>query len=52
MCPVAMEDNLLGARWSKLLINATFSGLGTVVVGVFGDVSEKKDARRGAVRCM
>ena len=38
MCPVAMEDNLLGARWSKLLINATFSGLGTVVGGVFGDV--------------
>ena len=52
MCPVAMEDNLLGARWSKLLINATFSGLGTVVGGVFGDVSEKKDARRVAVRCM
>ena len=52
MCPVAMEDNLLGARWSKLLINATFSGLGTVVGGVFGDVSEKKDARHVAVRCM
>lgn len=52
MCPVAVEDNLLGARWSKLLINATFSGLGTVVGGVFGDVSEKKDARRVAVRCM
>lgn len=52
MCPVAMEDNLLGARWSKLLINATFSGLGTVVGGVFGDVSEKKDARRVAMRCM
>ena len=52
MCPVDMENNLLGARWSKLLINATFSGLGTVVGGVFGDVSEKKDARRVAVRCM
>lgn len=52
MCPVHEEENLLGARWSKLLINATFSGLGTVVGGVFGDVSENKDARKIAVRCM
>lgn len=28
MCPVHEETNLIGARWSKLLINATFSGLG------------------------
>jgi len=52
MCPVHEETNLIGARWSKLLINATFSGLGTVVGGVFGDVSENKDARKVAVRCM
>lgn len=52
MCPVYEETNLIGARWSKLLINATFSGLGTVVGGVFGDVSENKDARKVAVRCM
>jgi 2-dehydropantoate 2-reductase len=52
MCPVHEEKNLIGARWSKLLINATFSGLGTVVGGVFGDVSENKAARRVAVRCM
>lgn len=52
MCPVHEEPNLLGARWSKLLINATFSGLGTVVGGVFGDVSENKDAAKVAVRCM
>lgn len=52
MCPVHEEENLIGARWSKLLINATFSGLGTVVGGVFGDVSENKDAARVAVRCM
>ncbi len=52
MCPVHEEENLLGARWSKLLINATFSGLGTVVGGVFGDVSENKDAKKVAVRCM
>lgn len=52
MCPVHEEPNLLGARWSKLLINATYSGLGTVVGGVFGDVSENKDGRNVAVRCM
>ena len=52
MCPVHEEPNLIGARWSKLLINATFSGLGTVVGGTFGDVSENKDAKKIAVRCM
>lgn len=52
MCPVHTEDNLLGARWSKLLINATFSGLGTVVGGTFGSVSENKEARKVAIRCM
>jgi 2-dehydropantoate 2-reductase len=52
MCPVWEEPNLIGARWSKLLINATFSGLGTVVGGVFGDVSGSKAARRVAIRCM
>ncbi|MBR2381761.1 MAG: 2-dehydropantoate 2-reductase [Clostridia bacterium] len=52
MCPVHEETNLIGARWSKLLINATFSGLGTVVGGVFGDVSEVPAARKVAIRCM
>lgn len=52
MCPVHEEENLMGARWSKLLINATFSGLGTVVGGVFGDVSEDKAAQKVAIRCM
>ena len=52
MCPVYKEDNLIGARWSKLLINATFSGLGTVLGGVFGDVCDNKLARKIAVRCM
>ena len=52
MCPVHMEENLLGARWSKLLINATFSGLGTVVGGNFGAVSEDKLVRKVAIRCM
>lgn len=52
MCPVEIEENLLGARWSKLLINATFSGLGTVMGGLFGDVSEGKYAKKVALACM
>lgn len=52
MCPVHEEPNLLGARWSKLLINATFSGLGTLMGGTFGSVSENADARKVAIRCI
>ena len=52
MCPVKTEENLIGARWSKLLINATYSGLGTVVGGTFGDVSGVPLPRKVAVRCM
>ena len=52
MCPVEIEPNLPGARWSKLLINATFSGLGTVIGGTFGDVTGDARAREVAVRCM
>ena len=52
MCPVEIEENLLGVRWSKLLINATFSGFGTVMGGRFGDVSESKEARPYVLACM
>ena len=52
MCPVHVEENLLGARWSKLLINATFSGLGTVMGGTFGAVTSSKKGKSVAVRCM
>ena len=52
MCPVVFEDNLPGARWSKLLINATFSGLGTVMGGTFGDVTGNPKARSLAISCM
>ena len=52
MCPVHEEENLIGARWSKLLINSTFSGLGTVIGSVFGDVSENKEVREVALHCM
>ena len=52
MCPVELEENLIGARWSKLLINATFSGIGTAIGGTFGDVCENKLPRKLAAMCM
>jgi 2-dehydropantoate 2-reductase len=52
MCPVEIEPNLPGARWSKLLINSTFSGLGTIIGGTFGDVTGDPLGREIAVRCM
>lgn len=52
MCRVEIEPNLPGARWSKLLINATFSGLGTVIGGTFGDVTGNAASREAAIRCM
>ena len=52
MCPVVLESNLPGARWSKLLINATFSGIGTVIGGTFGDVVSNAPSREIAARCM
>ena len=52
MCPVEIDENLPGARWSKLLINAAFSGLGTVMGGTFGDVTRDPAGRELAVRCM
>ena len=52
MCPVVVETNLPGARWSKLLINATFSGLGTVMGGTFGSVTGNPAGRKAATACM
>ena len=45
MCTVHVEDNFMGARWSKLLINAAFSGMSAVMGGTFGDAAERKDSR-------
>ncbi|MFV0518200.1 MAG: ketopantoate reductase family protein [Aminipila sp.] len=38
MCPVTIEDNLMGVRWAKVFINSTASGMSTVMNGTFGDV--------------
>ena len=45
MCPVEVEDNFMGVRWSKLLMNSAFSGMSAVMGGTFGDAAERKDSR-------
>ena len=46
---VKKSENLLGARWSKLSINAAFSGLSVVTGLTFGEVAKKKKTRKLAL---
>ena len=46
MCPVKVEENFMGMRWTKLLINAVFSGMSAVTGGTFGEVVKRKDSRQ------
>ncbi|MBE7085933.1 MAG: 2-dehydropantoate 2-reductase [Clostridiales bacterium] len=46
---VKKSKNLLGARWSKLAINAAFSGLSVVTGMTFGEVAKKKKTRKIAL---
>ncbi len=46
MCPVEIEDNFMGVRWSKLLINAAFSGMSAVTGLTFGEAAKGKASRR------
>lgn len=44
MGPVTIVDNLMGARWSKLIYNSCMSGMSAVTGSVFGDVLENPKA--------
>ena len=46
MGKVSVSDNLMGLRWCKLLMNATFSGLSTALGTTFGGVMDSEDAMR------
>lgn len=46
MGTVEVEDNFLGTRWSKLLINAAFSGMSAVLGCTFGEAAGPKESRR------
>ena len=46
MGTVEVEENFLGTRWSKLLINAAFSGMSAVLGCTFGEAAGPRDSRR------
>ena len=46
MGPVEVDENFLGTRWSKLLINAAFSGMSAVLGCTFGEAANPKPSRR------
>lgn len=45
MCPVEVEENFMGVRFSKLLINAAFSGMSAVLGCTFGEAAQDKRSR-------
>ena len=46
MGTVEVEDNFIGTRWSKLLINAAFSGMSAVLGCTFGEAAGTRASRR------
>lgn len=48
MCPVQISKNLAGIRWSKLLVNSSFSGMSAALGCTFGAILDEPDAFRCA----
>lgn len=46
MGSVHVEENFIGARWVKLLINSAFSGMSAVCGDTFGAVAKNKESRK------
>lgn len=46
MGPVHIDENFIGSRWSKLLINAAFSGMSAVLGATFGEAAGDKRSRK------
>ena len=46
MGTVEVEENFIGTRWSKLLINSAFSGMSAVLGCTFGEAATPKESRR------
>ncbi len=43
---VEIDDNFIGSRWSKLLINSSFSGMSAVLGCTFGEAAKNKSSRK------
>jgi len=50
MGPTTIVDNFAGARWAKLLINASFSGMSAVMGCTFGEAAANKQSRLCVLR--
>jgi len=50
MGEVKIEENFIGARWAKLLINSAFSGLSVVTGLTFGELTKNKETRLLALK--
>lgn len=46
MGPVELDSNFIGTRWSKLLINAAFSGMSAVLGCTFGEAAKNRESRK------
>lgn len=46
MGPVYLDQNFIGTRWSKLLVNAAFSGMSTVLGCTFGEAVQNHRSRK------
>lgn len=46
MGPVEVEENFIGTRWSKLLINSAFSGMSAVLGCTFGEAASDRSSRK------
>ncbi|MEG0765724.1 MAG: ketopantoate reductase family protein [Pseudoflavonifractor sp.] len=50
MCPVHVSENLMGLRWTKLLVNCTFSGLSACFGVTFGEIMDNDKSMRLGIR--
>jgi len=46
MGPVELDENFIGTRWSKLLINSAFSGMSAVCGCTFGQAAKNRATRK------
>ncbi len=49
---VSVTENLSGVRWSKLAINAAFSGLSVLTGLTFGEIARRRGTRRFALEIL
>lgn len=45
MGTIELDENFIGVRWSKLLVNSAFSGMSAVLGCNFGEVAANKESR-------